>query len=447
MIKSSNRALRRWLLAAITCGLSMVVTDAFAQINGVTGNQFNLVADQMHLTTPDGDSILVWGYGLEGRPVQYPGPTLIVNEGDQVKVTLRNRLSEDVSIVFPGQENVTSSGGTVDGGLIAAEAPPGGQTKVSYTFQATHPGTYAYHSGSHMDLQLEMGLFGAIIVRPAGHPDQAYQDSISKFDHEYLFILSEMDPKIHDQMDFGMADKVDTTGYASVLWYVNGRNGPDTLYPDSVPWMPHQPYGALARSHPGETVLSRFIDMGRMDHPWHTHGNNFHIIARDGRELSSNGTDIDLREEDYTLLVSPGTTYDTLWTWSGKDMNWDFFGHDCSGPTPPPLVSYQVHGTYGATTVTTDGVAKYEEDLNLHCKPFPVVNPDNLDVTFGGFYAGSPFLGGLATLPVGEGGLNVNGGMFFIWHSHRERELVNNNIFPGGMLTMMVVEPPGVPIP
>lgn len=447
MIKSSNRAVKGWLLAALTCGLSTTVTDVFAKINGVTGTAFNLVADQMHLTTPDGDSILVWGYGLEGRPVQYPGPTLILNEGDKVTVTLRNRLSEDVSIVFPGQENVVSSGGTASGGLIAAEAPPGGQTKVSYTFTATHPGTYSYHSGTHMDLQIEMGLFGAIIVRPAGHPDQAYQDPISTFDHEYLFILSEMDPKIHDEMDFGRADKVDTTGYASVLWYVNGRNGPDTLYPDNVPWMPHQPYSALPRTHPGETVLSRFLDMGRLNHPWHTHGNNFDVIARDGRELSSNGTDIDLRQEDYTLLISPGTTYDTLWTWSGKDMNWDFYGHDCSGATPPPPVSYPVHGTYGATSVTAGGVPMYEEGPDDHCKPFPVVQSENLDVTVGGFYPGSPFLGGLVALPIGEGGLNVNGGMFFIWHSHRERELVNDNIFPGGMMTMMIVEPPGVPIP
>jgi len=30
--------------------------------------------------------------------------------------------------------------------------------------------------------------------------------------------------------------------------------------------------------------------------------------------------------------------------------------------------------------------------------------------------------------------------MFFMWHSHTERELVNNDIFPGGMMTMMIVD-------
>jgi hypothetical protein len=34
-----------------------------------------------------------------------------------------------------------------------------------------------------------------------------------------------------------------------------------------------------------------------------------------------------------------------------------------------------------------------------------------------------------------------------MWHSHNELELTNNDIFPGGMFTMLVVEPPGVAIP
>ena len=74
-----------------------------------------------------------------------------------------------------------------------------------------------------------------------------------------------------------------------------------------------------------------------------------------------------------------------------------------------------------------------------HGKTMPVVLPENQDLGFGGFYGGSPYLGDMGTLPVGEGGLNPNGGMVFMWHSHSERELTNNNIYPGGMLTMMIV--------
>ena len=81
-----------------------------------------------------------------------------------------------------------------------------------------------------------------------------------------------------------------------------------------------------------------------------------------------------------------------------------------------------------------------------HGKPIPVLLPNNLDQVVGGFYSGSPFLGVAGALPVGEGGLNPNSGYVFMWHSHTERELVNFDIFPGGMMTMLVVEPASVPV-
>ena len=49
-------------------------------------------------------------------------------------------------------------------------------------------------------------------------------------------------------------------------------------------------------------------------------------------------------------------------------------------------------------------------------------------------------------LPPGEGGLNANLGFFFMWHSHAEKELTNFDIFPGGMMTHVIIEPPGTAI-
>ena len=67
-------------------------------------------------------------------------------------------------------------------------------------------------------------------------------------------------------------------------------------------------------------------------------------------------------------------------------------------------------------------------------------------LAFGGFYSGSPFLGALGALPPGEGGLNPDAGFSYMWHSHTEREMINNDIFPGGMMTMLIIEAPGVEI-
>src|SRR4030065_233474 len=77
----------------------------------------------------------------------------------------------------------------------------------SSTFAATQPGTYLYHSGTQPAVQVEMGLLGTLIVRPsAADPlHQAYGHAATRFDHEYLFLLTEMDPAIHDQVAMQVA--------------------------------------------------------------------------------------------------------------------------------------------------------------------------------------------------------------------------------------------------
>lgn len=436
-----------WTVQAEILGIEGTTTDGHQKT-------FNLEAGVAAISTPDGDSLLIWAYGDKDNlmsQVQYPGPTMIVHEGDAVTINLTNKnINEPVSMVFPGQQKVaavvsTDLGidGTTDRVVLTEEASIG--ETVTYSFTASSPGTYLYNSGSNPDLQIEMGLTGALIVRPAINPDsQAYNNADSAYDHEYLFFLTEMDPSIHQAVDFGLTP--DTSSYDAVLWFMNGRNGPDTLFDNNVGWMPHQPYSSLTRMHPGEKVLLRVIGAGHDMHPLHTHGNHFLQIARDGQVLTSDPANVDtvgadLAFSDYTQQVLPGATYDALFEWTGKNMGWDIYGsdngHTCTpapGALPDPITGYFF-----------DAVSF--EDCRYHNVPVPVTLPENLDLTFGGFYSGSPFLGAMESLPPGEGGLNLNGGLFFMWHSHTEKELVNNDIFPGGMMTMLIIEPPGVPIP
>lgn len=413
----------RWLAAFSLALMSLLAASSQAAIDGVTGTVFNFTAKPALITTPDGDSLLVWGYGLDGGPMQYPGPTLIVNQGDTITINLTNELgvaNMPVSLVFPGQEGVSASGGSA--GVLTQESTGSADT-VTYTFTANHAGTYLYHSGTRPELQIEMGMLGALIVRPPA-ANQAYNHPDTAFDQEYLFLLTEMDPQVHYYASLGLFDVIDNSAYHPVLWFINGRNGPDTMADAGVSWLPNQPYNILPRTHPGETVLARVISAGRDLHPLHTHGNHVTLIAKDGRLLeSSPGAGPDLSRVDFTVQAVPGSTYDALWSWTGYKLGWDIYGHKNNDPMEP---------------------GEYAPD---HGKPLPVALPALQDLTFGGFWNGSPFLGAFGDLPPGEGGLNLNGGMFFMWHSHTERELANNDIFPGGMMTMMIVEPPGVPIP
>lgn len=420
-------------LAALVMLVSLPMVSQ-AAISGLTGTTFNLTARSAHITTPDGDSVLVWGYAPQGGAMQYPGPTLIVNQGDTVTVTLANELPEPVSIVFPGQEGVTATVANDTGandGVLTKESN-GPADVVTYTFTANHAGTYLYHSGSNPELQVEMGLVGAIIVRPAV-AKQAYNHPDTAYDYEYLLLLTEMDPSVHHKVELGQP--VDKTAYNPVLWFINGRNGPDTLSGDFVTWLPNQPYGSLLRVHPGDKALIRVVAAGRDLHPFHTHGNHYRLIAQDGRLLeSAPGKGPDLSWEDYTLQTVPGATYDALWSWTGEKLGWDVFG---TGP------GFEHSCTDGNGDGYDDVTREYCPD---HNKPIPVTLPELTELAFGGFYSGSPFLGAFGDLPPGEGGLNLNGGMFYMWHTHTEREIINNDIYPGGMLTMMIVEAPGVVI-
>src|SRR6202011_4002185 len=199
--------------------------------------------------------------------MQVPGPTLIVKEGDTVTVTLTNGLpasAGNTSILFPGFQ-VTSSGGVA--GLLTQEAAPGGT--VTYTFLASSPGTRAYYSGTQSDLQVEMGLYGAVVVLPANVPaicdsgyltpqnkaaqtqwqetdfrlaHAAYDHAKTCYDREYLFQFSEMDPNIHTQAEAqvnartgctagaaGCSLNVPTEPYRPAYFMINGRSMPDDM--------------------------------------------------------------------------------------------------------------------------------------------------------------------------------------------------------------------------
>ena len=423
-------------------------SNADAKINGVTGGgvpgeaTFDLVTSYANIPTPDGNSVHMWGYSVAGSPMQYPGPTLIVNQGDAVTVNLTNtNIPMPVSILFPGQEAVTATGGTA--GQFTRESTmssPGTGNTVSYTFTASNPGTYTYYSGTQPGLQVEMGLMGALIVR-SSTPGQAYNDTdaASQYDREYLYVLSSIDPHVHQDVEFGLWADVDNTVSHATLWFINGRLAPDTLFPDGAAFLPNQPYGSLAQMHPGENVLVRVIGGGREAHPLHLHGNNFTLFARDGRLLSSTGAAADLSVSDYTLQTLPGSTYDAIWTWSGDKLGFDIYG-GTEAIIQTPALDHTCNGSATHTGTQADYDSISHEYCPDHGKDIPVILPEGQELTYGGFYSGSPFLGALADLPPGEGGLNAAGGMFFMWHSHNEKELTNDDIFPGGMLTQMIVQ-------
>src|SRR3970040_543311 len=109
-------------LTGLVAAALLLPAASWAAIDGVDAPSFQLVARDGYISTPDGGSIYTWGYSLALGAMQYPGPTLIVNQNAAVQVTLTNALpaaAGNVSIVFPSH-NGTAAGGVA--GLLTREA-------------------------------------------------------------------------------------------------------------------------------------------------------------------------------------------------------------------------------------------------------------------------------------------------------------------------------------
>jgi FtsP/CotA-like multicopper oxidase with cupredoxin domain len=516
--------LKTRFLAPVVAMAMLLTATAFAAAPGITGPTFNLTASAAYITQPDGQMIYSWGYGCTSAPsgfaptaikttfcnvMQIPGPTLIVKEGDTVKVTLTDGLptaAGNTSILFPGF-NVTATGG-VDG-LLTKEAAPG--NPVTYTFTASSPGTHSYYSGTQGDLQVEMGLFGAVIVVPnavptactspairsnlygltndwatangvVGAPEKDFRLAASAYDHaktcydrEYLFQFSEMDPNIHHQADLqvqarvnctagaiGCSLEVPTEPYHPAYFMINGRSMPDDMDPNYAAEYPHQPYNGNPHMHPGEQVLLRIIGQGRWQHPFHEHANHVRILGRDGNLILSQTDNTELAGPLlFTTTTTPGLAMDGIFYYTGKGLNWDMYGHHTGSSGLTSLSCTPDANGYNTGDTTVLNYYEWCQDHNkpMEVAPFgdvggggPVTLPEATLFTNGAWYGGSPYLGPDATTratgPTGTtppSGTIANppsteAGFAFMWHSHNEREITTNNIFPGGMMMMMLVD-------
>lgn len=413
----SRRRLRLGLLALLVALFAALLPAAGTRTAGAqvdlqgiactSGPTFDLETDDGYISVPDGNSLYMWSYKGAGDDFQLPGPILCVDEGDTVTVNLTNNLGEPSSIVFPGQTSVTASGGSA--GLFTSEAAAGGGT-VSYTFTASEPGTYLYESGTEPDKQVQMGLYGALIVRPSLGPDFAYNDPDTRFDpsREFLVLLHEIDFELHKAVERGRPYRV--TLLHDRYWTVNGRSFPDTMSDNDVPWLPSQPYGALVTveahdpASPGLPALVRYANAGMFNHPFHPHGNHLRTIARDGRLLEGPAGE-DASMESFTRTIGSGQTADLLFRWLDVDP-WASAGGD---PVPVQIPGLQ----------------------NLVFKD---------DVTF---YSGDPALGAQEELPTKVTTFNECGEFYFPWHSHALNEFQNFDEGFGGLATMARVDPPG----
>lgn len=161
---------RRFLegLAAggVLLGASPLIRPAWGQpASTATGSPAELRGTEFDLTIAD-TPVNFTGRAGSATTINgsIPGPTLRWREGDTVTLRVRNRMQVPTSLHWHGILLPYEMDGVP--GISFAGIAPG--ESFTYRFQVRQSGTYWYHS--HSGFQEQTGMYGAIVIEPAGGP-------------------------------------------------------------------------------------------------------------------------------------------------------------------------------------------------------------------------------------------------------------------------------------
>ena len=181
-----------------------------------------------------------------------PGPLIRVTEGDRIRIVFTNKLTTPTSIHWHGQFVPSNMDGVAQPELSQKPVMPG--ETFTYEFVAKPAGTFMYHSHVDTDSQINVGLFGGLIVDPKNW-------NAIKPDVDATLILNEW--RVIDGVTYPAMPSMGEPNYFTI----NGKTYPD------IPTI---------NVKKGQRVRLRFVGAGQFEHPMHLHGSGFKIVATDG---------------------------------------------------------------------------------------------------------------------------------------------------------------------
>jgi FtsP/CotA-like multicopper oxidase with cupredoxin domain len=217
---------------------------------------FALTASVFDWEVEPGRTVEAWGYNGT-----VPGPTIKVNTGDKVRITIKNELPESTTIHFHGIEVPNQQDGVPD---VTQPQIKVGET-YSYEFTAIGPAVGMYHAHSDSQVQVPKGLLGPFLIDDMPLPPGMTVDQ-------------QVNMVLNDAGEIGMS--------------INGKSFPAT---------------APIVEKLGGTFLVNYFNEGFLIHPMHLHGPNQLVIAKDGNPLPA-------PYKADTLLIAPGERYTVLVT-------------------------------------------------------------------------------------------------------------------------------------
>lgn len=210
-----------------------------------------------------GATMSAWGYNTVADTLKIPGPVLTAKEGDTLNITVVNNHNINHNFVIQGL--------TSDATAIAA----GGSKTYTVTLGSSSAGSYLYSDTLNNNVNREMGMYGAVVVKPADGSNTAWTGGPA-YTFERTWVVSEMDkPNWNDVA--GAGGTVNTATYNPNYFLINGLGGFDAMADANT----------TIEGNVGQTALVRISNPGQLSHSLHFHANHFKIISVNGVRQSS----------------------------------------------------------------------------------------------------------------------------------------------------------------
>ena len=235
--------------------------------------EYNLEASVFDWDIAPGKTVEAWGFNK-----QVPGPALQASVGDTLVIRVTNSLTQPTTVHWHGLCLPASMDGT-----DASQNPIAPGETFEYRFEVPQAGTFWYHSHTNETVQMERGLYGALVVKEESDPAT---------DRDRIFMIDDM--------------KLDANNeFTKPGWYVprvaethDGRQGNTLLINGKE--------NPTIDVHAGQMERWRFINSSSA---------RYFLLHMEGREFKIIGTDGGLLESPRTVtevLITPGERMDVV---------------------------------------------------------------------------------------------------------------------------------------
>lgn len=233
---------------------------------------YELIISEFDWAISANKTIRAWGFNNT-----LPGPIFRADKGDRIIISAKNKLNEPTVIHWHGIRLPASMDGT-----DSVQKPIAPGEEFQYDFIVPDAGTFWYHAHQNETVQMERGMYGALIVSDPEDP---------KVDSEQIFMIDDMKLTAGNEFKNGNAisrwiERHDGREGNTLL--INGRENFTTTI------------------HAGQTERWRFVNSSSARYfRLYLGGKKFRIIATDGGLIE---TPVEAEE----VLLVPGERVDVL---------------------------------------------------------------------------------------------------------------------------------------